>query len=214
MDNQSKIKRLENMFEEESSVYRKVYILATINKLKVMIPKKIETLVINNKIEESKNIEKIKIPSKHKTTNESRIVVEIKDNQIVREWKTLSLCSQELDVDYNTLSRYCTHKIKNPRYNIMRKSEYLEKQAKGIVIENFPKIKPKISKEKKIKIIVQIKNNKIIHEWDGSLEACKDLKMTRQGLWNYLHHRVKRPKVNVMFKSEFLKQMEGANNND
>lgn len=212
MDNQSKIKRLEKMFEEESSVYRKVYILATMNKLKAKIPKKIEMPVINK--EEPKNIEKIKIPSKHKTANESRVVVEITDNQIVREWKSLSLCSQELDVDYNTLSRYCTHKIKNPRYNIMRKSEYLEKQAKGVVIENFPKIKPKISKEKKTEIIVQIKNNKIIHEWNNNSEACKALKMTRQGLWNYLHHKVKRPKVHVMFKREYLKQMEGANSND
>ncbi len=137
---EEKLKKLQNMYNQEPSIYKKIYILATINKLKAKITEKKSLAVIEKKKEEV---------NKYKEINESRIVVEIKDNQIVREWPSLSICSRELGIPYVTLVKYYNHVVKKPKYNIMRRKEYLEKKEKGIVIENLPIQKTKNYKTRK-----------------------------------------------------------------
>lgn len=113
---EEKIKKLEELYNTELSLYKKVYIQAAISKMKLR-PKELE--------KKERNVELI---PENKVTREngSRCIVQICDNKIIHEWKDLKAFAQELNINYNTAISFFHNKNQQNKFNIMRKRDYLE----------------------------------------------------------------------------------------
>lgn len=54
----------------------------------------------------------------------NRIVVEIKDNKVVRQWNSINKASKELYLTRQTIMNYCNNKTKKKQINLMWEEEY------------------------------------------------------------------------------------------
>ena len=62
----------------------------------------------------------------------SKRVVEVKNNEIVRTWRSTRKASKELFISRQTISDYCNKKVKKPMFNLMWEDDYFDE-----VLENF-----------------------------------------------------------------------------
>lgn len=54
------------------------------------------------------------------------------ENKILREFYSINNASVELGMSVEGIRKICKHKIKNPRYNLIYKSEYIEEQRLSV----------------------------------------------------------------------------------
>lgn len=57
----------------------------------------------------------------------NRIVIEIKDNKIVRQWNSINQAAKELYLTRQTIMNYCNNKTKKKQFNLMWKKDYILK---------------------------------------------------------------------------------------
>ena len=57
----------------------------------------------------------------------SKRVVEVKDNEIVRTWRSSRKAAEKLFICRQTVSDYCNKKVKKPMFNLMWEDDYFEK---------------------------------------------------------------------------------------
>lgn len=62
----------------------------------------------------------------------SKRVVEVKNNEIIRTWRSSRKASKELFISRQTVSDYCNKKVKKPMFNLMWEDDYFEE-----VLEHF-----------------------------------------------------------------------------
>lgn len=60
----------------------------------------------------------------------SKRVVEIKNNEIIRSWRSSRKAEKELFISRQTISDYCNGKTKKKMYNLMWEDDYFEKLEK------------------------------------------------------------------------------------
>ena len=58
--------------------------------------------------------------------SKSKRVVEIKNNEIVRDWRSARKCAKDLFVSYQTVMDYCNKKVKKPMFNLWWEDDYFE----------------------------------------------------------------------------------------
>ena len=54
------------------------------------------------------------------------------DGDIIQEFYSLNEASRELSIHVESVRKICLHKIKNPRFNLIYKSEYMEEQRLSV----------------------------------------------------------------------------------
>lgn len=64
--------------------------------------------------------------------SKSKRVVEIKNNEIVRSWRSSRQAEKELFISRQTVSDYCNNKVKKPMFNLMWEDDYFDR-----VLEKF-----------------------------------------------------------------------------
>ncbi len=64
--------------------------------------------------------------------SKSQRVVEIKDNEIVRDWPSARKTAKDLFCSYQTVIDYCNNKVKKPMFNLMWEDDYFD-----MVLEPF-----------------------------------------------------------------------------
>lgn len=57
----------------------------------------------------------------------SRAVVEVKNNEIVRRWRSSREAGRKLFISFQTICDYCNNKVKKPMLNLMWEDDYFEK---------------------------------------------------------------------------------------
>lgn len=57
----------------------------------------------------------------------SRAVVEIKNNEIVRRWRSSREAARNLYISFQTICDYCNNKVKKPMLNLMWEDDYFNK---------------------------------------------------------------------------------------
>lgn len=57
----------------------------------------------------------------------SKRVVEVKDNEIVRSWRSTRQASKELYICRQTVGDYCNNKVSRKMYNLMWEDDYFDK---------------------------------------------------------------------------------------
>lgn len=198
---ESKIRILEEMFKQEKSIYKKVYILAFLQKLKKAYkPIKNKNIVI-------KKNEKIKVPIIINNRMKSKKVVLLnEDAKIYKIFDSTFDLSQFLGVSRSILYPICNEHRKNYRgIMAMWLSDFLEMQNNNKNPWSLF-LKKKQDKRHKGKTIIQIKNGKIINEWNSVFEVSRELKMSRQAIYNILQGKTKEPKYYLKYK-----ELENAN---
>lgn len=58
--------------------------------------------------------------------SKSKRVVEVKDNEIIRDWRSARKCAKDLFVSYQTVMDYCNKKVKKPMFNLWWEDDYFE----------------------------------------------------------------------------------------
>ena len=87
-----------------------------------------------NKLENDnfyRNLEVISLKELGKRTghiSKSKRVVEIKNNEIIRDWRSARKVSKDLFISYQTVMDYCNNKVKKPMYNLMWEDDYFDKE--------------------------------------------------------------------------------------
>lgn len=56
----------------------------------------------------------------------SQRVVEVKDDEIIRDWPSARKAAKDLYVSYQTVMDYCNKKVKNPMFNLMWEDKYFK----------------------------------------------------------------------------------------
>ena len=56
--------------------------------------------------------------------SKSKRVIEIKNNEIIRTWKSARQASKDLFISRQTISDYCNKKVKKPMFNLMWEDDY------------------------------------------------------------------------------------------
>ena len=56
--------------------------------------------------------------------SKSKRVVEVKDNEIIRDWRSARTAAKDLFVSYQTVMDYCNKKVQKPMYNLMWEDDY------------------------------------------------------------------------------------------
>lgn len=57
----------------------------------------------------------------------SKRVVEVKNNEIVRSWRSSRKAAEKLFISRQTVSDYCNKKVKKPMFNLIWEDEYFDK---------------------------------------------------------------------------------------
>lgn len=89
-----------------------------------------EVVYHKNKLEFDNFVRNLKIISREELGKKTghisncRRVVEIKNNEIIREWRSARRAAKELYVSYQTVSDYCNNKVTKPIYNLMWEDDY------------------------------------------------------------------------------------------
>lgn len=76
-----------------------------------------------------KNLEIINLKELGKRTghiSKSQRVVEIKNNEIIRDWSSARKAAKDLFVSYQTVMDYCNKKVKKPMFNLMWEEDYFD----------------------------------------------------------------------------------------
>lgn len=68
--------------------------------------------------------------------SKSQRVVEIKNNEIVRDWSSARKAAKDLFISYQTVADYCNNKVKNPMFNLMWEENYFDIEFKPFSFEN------------------------------------------------------------------------------
>ena len=74
-----------------------------------------------------KNLEIVSLEELGKRTghiSKSKRVVEVKDNEIIRDWRSARTAAKDLFVSYQTVMDYCNKKVQKPMYNLMWEDDY------------------------------------------------------------------------------------------
>lgn len=192
---ESKIRILEEMLKQEKSIYKKVYILAFIQKFqKKYKPIKTKNIVI-------KKNEKIKISIiKDNRRKNKKVVLLNEDGITYKIFDSTFDLSQFLGVSRSTLYPICNEHRKNYR-GIMAVwfSDFAEMQNNNKNPWSLF-LKKKQDKRRNGRIIIQIKNGKVINEWNSVFEVSRELKMSRQAIYNILQGKTKEPKYYLKYK--------------
>ena len=56
----------------------------------------------------------------------AKAVVEVKDNEIVRRWRSARQSAKELFINRQTVSDYCNNRTKNKMFNLMWEDDYFD----------------------------------------------------------------------------------------
>lgn len=59
--------------------------------------------------------------------SKSKRVVEVKNNEITREWRSSRVAAKKLFISRQTVSDYCNNKVKKPMFNLMWEDDYFDK---------------------------------------------------------------------------------------
>lgn len=76
-----------------------------------------------------RNLEVISLEELGKKTghlSKSQRVVEIKGNEIIRQWTSARKASKDLFISCQTVTDYCNKKVKKPMYNLMWEDDYFD----------------------------------------------------------------------------------------
>lgn len=76
-----------------------------------------------------KNLEVICLRELGKRTghiSKSQRVVEVKDNEIIRDWPSARKAAKDLFISYQTVMDYCNKKVKKPMYSLMWEDDYFD----------------------------------------------------------------------------------------
>lgn len=101
-----------------------------------------ERVYHKNKLENDnyyKNLEILSLEELGKRTghiSKSKRVVEVKDNEVVREWRSARRAAKDLFVSYQTVMDYCNKKVKNPMFNLMWEDDYFDEIFEPFIWEN------------------------------------------------------------------------------
>lgn len=85
-----------------------------------------------NKIESDnyyRNLEVISLHELGKRTghiSKSQRVVEVKDDEIIRDWPSARKAAKDLFISYQTVIDYCNNKVKKPMFNLMWEEDYFD----------------------------------------------------------------------------------------
>lgn len=77
----------------------------------------------------SENLEILSLSELGKRTgfiSRSQRVVEIKNDEIFRDWNSARKAAKDLYISYQTVMDYCNKKVKKPMYNLMWEEDYFE----------------------------------------------------------------------------------------
>lgn len=58
--------------------------------------------------------------------SKSQRVVEVKDNEIIRDWPSARKAAKDLFISYQTVMDYCNKKVKKPMYSLMWEDDYFD----------------------------------------------------------------------------------------
>lgn len=58
--------------------------------------------------------------------SQSRAVVEVKNNEILRRWRSARQAAKELFINRQTVSDYCNNKVKKKMFNLMWEDDYFD----------------------------------------------------------------------------------------
>ena len=58
--------------------------------------------------------------------SKAKRVVEVKDNEIVRAWRSSRKAAEKLFISRQTVSDYCNKKVKKPMFNLMWEDDYFD----------------------------------------------------------------------------------------
>lgn len=76
------------------------------------------------------NLEVISLQELGKRTgyiSKSRRVVEVVNNEIIRDWPSARKAAKDLFISYQTVIDYCNKKVKKPMFNLMWEEKYFNK---------------------------------------------------------------------------------------
>jgi hypothetical protein len=92
-----------------------------------------ERVYHKNKMENDNRVYNLKVVSLKELgkltghISKSQRVVEIKDNEIIRDWPSARKAAKDLYVSYQTVMDYCNGKVQQPMYNLMWEEDYFNK---------------------------------------------------------------------------------------
>ena len=95
-----------------------------------------------NKLENDnnwRNLEVVSLKELGKRTghiSKSQRVVEVKDNEIIRDWSSARKAAKDLYVSYQTVMDYCNKKVKKPMFNLMWEEDYFDMVFEPFIWEN------------------------------------------------------------------------------
>lgn len=206
MEIEAKIRALEEKLKHEKSIYKKVYILAWLQKLKNKYkPKKITIFI------KSPAVEILKLEKKKNVSKRNKKVVLLEDDGInYRIFNSMLELAEFLNVSRETLYTICNEYRKNRKgIKAVWFQEFLDmKNNNKNPWDLF--LKPKQEEIRKSKRIVQLENRKIVKEWKNVDNASKELHISKQGIYNILQKKTKNPKyhLEIMENKEYESSFE------
>lgn len=60
--------------------------------------------------------------------SQSKRVVEVQNNEIIREWRSARRCAKDLFISYQTVNDYCNNKVKKPMFNLKWEDDYFKEE--------------------------------------------------------------------------------------
>lgn len=85
-----------------------------------------------NKLEHDNYYKNLKVMSRSNLgkrvghISKAKRVVEVKDNEIVRAWRSARVAAKELFICRQTICDYCNNKVKKPMFNLMWEDDYFD----------------------------------------------------------------------------------------
>ena len=76
-----------------------------------------------------RNLEIVSLKELGKRTghiSKSRRVVEVKGDEIIRDWSSARKAAKDLYISYQTVMDYCNNKVKKPMFNLMWEDDYFD----------------------------------------------------------------------------------------
>jgi hypothetical protein len=58
--------------------------------------------------------------------SKSKRVVEVKDNEIIRSWRSARKAEKTLFINHQTICDYCNKRVKKPMFNLMWEDDYFD----------------------------------------------------------------------------------------
>lgn len=81
----------------------------------------------------------LKRPKVHMGHGEKAVLLLTDAGNIIQEYYSINDASKELEMSVEGVRKICNHKVKNPRYNLKYKSEYIEEQRLSVK-ESYEKV--------------------------------------------------------------------------